>query len=147
MNILSCSVQQHCLDDLDQIIWCRWDLALFSQPVPLCVNELWPFVQAKRHQQKHSAITAGCNNICHNYPENINISAPGSAGLPGQSEAGGAAVTPCSGHDAVCQKHQGVLSCLFGLPHKLSRCIFNDLETFFMSKSQHRVPVGVFGCA
>lgn len=147
MNVLSCSVQQHCLDDLDQIIWCRWDLDLFSQPVPLCVNELWPFVQAKQHQQKHSAITAGCNNICHNYPENINISAPGSAGLPGQSEAGGAAVTPCSGHDAVCQKTSGGSLLSFRAPTQTFSMYFNDLETFFMSKSQHRVPVGVFGCA
>lgn len=33
---------------------------------------------------KAESRAAGCNNICHNYPENINITAPGSAELPVQ---------------------------------------------------------------
>lgn len=116
------------------------------------MNELWPVVQAERTDKAQSR-AAGCNNICHNYPENINITAPGSAGLPGQfccvllvcSLAGSATVTPRSGHDMACQKHQVVPLCLWGPPHQLSQCIFNALETFSILKRQHHEAVGVVG--
>lgn len=111
---------------------CEWALATC-----LILQEKWI--------SKAESGAAGCKNICHNYPDNINITAPGSAELPGPFLL---CVLVCNLLRVVLQypvlrsryvrpKTSGGLFSLFLGPHtKLGNC-------FSIMRGQHHIPVRV----